>query len=83
MAKKQATSPALEFEFSAAELKGLLAKNPDKVLFTVSVEAVTTKAEEKVGALRISAKGVSKGKAKGSSRDAAADGTPKPPGWTL
>jgi hypothetical protein len=49
MAKKSTSSPALEFEFSAAELKGLLASNPQKVLFTVSVEAVTTKKGDQVG----------------------------------
>jgi hypothetical protein len=57
MAKKLSSSPALVFEYRAAALQQILASNPDKVVFTISVEAVEAKTGGTVGALRISAKG--------------------------
>jgi hypothetical protein len=61
MAKKTSAN-ALQFVFSAAELRDILGNNPDKVVFTVSVEAAVTKQGDKVGALRINAKGHKNGK---------------------
>jgi hypothetical protein len=79
MAKKSGRSPAFEFEFSGAELKKLLDKEPAKVRFTVSVEAVDKKGGGQVGALRISAKAVTA--SGGSTRSGnGIDGDPRPPG---
>ncbi len=92
MAKKSG-SAALVFEFRSSTLKRILDKNPDKVVFTVSVEAVEAKTGGLVGALRIKATGEKfKASAKGASgtstkRSAMTmsgsddEGNPKPPGF--
>ena len=69
---------ALQFVFDPGTLRRLLSQNPDKVVFTVTVEQEVTKTGEKVGALRIRAKGVAKGK-KAVARDGGAPGCPVPP----
>lgn len=51
---------AFQFVFEPKELKKVLDSNPEKVVFTVSIEEEVTKAGHKVGALKINAKGVSK-----------------------
>jgi hypothetical protein len=80
MAKKSGKSPAFEFDFKGAELQRLLATEPSIVRFTVSVEAVDKKGGGQVGALRISAKGIS-GSAKRSTRSGnGIEGEPHPPG---
>jgi len=56
MAKKSGNA-ALVFEYKATTLKRILDKNPDKVVFTVTVEAVEAKMGGLVGALRINAEG--------------------------
>lgn len=76
MAKKT-SAPALEFEFKASTLQAILSNNPDKVVFTVSVEAASVKGKP-AGVLRISAKGMRGGKPI-STRDIDG-GIPKPPG---
>jgi hypothetical protein len=80
MAKKSGRSPAFEFEFSGAELKKLLDKEPAKVVFTVSVEAVDKKGGGQVGALTIKAKGLSANGRPATRTDKGVDGGPKPPG---
>jgi hypothetical protein len=62
MAKKTNSATALQFVFSASELKGILSNSPDKILFTVTVEGAVTKTGENVGVLRIKATGYAKGK---------------------
>ena len=76
MAKKP-IKPAMEFEFRGSDLKRLLKTNPEKVLFTIWVEVVTTADGKKVGALRIKATKASVG---GVKDDVVIDGYPKPPG---
>ena len=89
MAKKLSSSPAFVFEFAGPALQRVLASSPDKVVFTVSVEAVEAKGGGKVGALRIKAKGVKSARrsaARATSAlalvggDGSASGIPKPPG---
>ncbi len=89
MAKKSTSSPAFVFEFWASTLQIILDGNPDKVVFTVAVEAVEAKAGGKVGALRINAKGVKVAKDKSSAKKSMAvfakpmddgSGSPHPPG---
>lgn len=80
MAKKSGRSPAFEFEFSAAELKKLLDKEPAKVVFTVSVEAVDKKGGGQVGALTIKAKGLSANGKPVTRTGNGVDGDPRPPG---
>jgi hypothetical protein len=93
MAKKSTSSPAFVFEFWASTLQTILDGNPDKVVFTVAVEAVEAKAGGKVGALRIKAKGVKSAKVKSTAKSSAAkstaafammiddgSGSPHPPG---
>jgi hypothetical protein len=93
MAKKSTPSPAFVFEFWASTLQKILDGNPDKVVFTVAVEAVEAKAGGKVGALRINAKGVKSAKVKSSANKSTArssanlamtiddgSGGPHPPG---
>ncbi len=80
MAKKSGRSPAFEFEFSGAELKKLLDKEPAKVRFTVSVEAVDKKGGGQVGALRISAKGISGSSNRTTRSGNGIEGEPHPPG---
>jgi hypothetical protein len=80
MAKKSGRSPAFEFEFSAAELKKLLDKEPAKVVFTVSVEAVNKKGGGQVGALRISAKALASNGRSTTRSGNGVDGGPHPPG---
>ncbi len=93
MAKKSTSSPAFVFEFWASTLQKILDGNPDKVVFTVAVEAVEAKAGGKVGALRINAKGVKVAKSKSSAKKSSAkstavfarslddgSGSPHPPG---
>jgi len=84
MAKKSG-SAALVFEFRSSTLKRILDKNPDKVVFTVSVEAVEAKTGGLVGALRIDAKGgkftgSGKGKPNPQTGDGGTGGEPHPPG---
>lgn len=76
MAKKT-SAPALEFEFKASTLQAILSNNPDKVVFTVSVEAASVKGKP-AGVLRINAKGMRGGRTiitRGLD-----GGIPKPPG---
>ncbi len=80
MAKQSGRSPAFEFEFSGAELKKLLDKEPAKVRFTVSVEAVDKKGGGQVGALRISAKGISGSSNRTTLSGNRIEGEPHPPG---
>jgi len=92
MAKKSG-SAALVFEFRSSTLKRILDKNPDKVVFTVSVEAVEAKTGGLVGALRINAEGAkfkASTKSKiGTSRSAltangsGSSGEPHPPGMPI
>jgi dTDP-4-dehydrorhamnose reductase len=77
MAKSSSTN-ALQFVFDPAKLRTLLSRNPDKVVFTVTVEQVVTKEGEKVGALKINAVGTTKGK-KTTTRDGGTNGCPVPP----
>jgi hypothetical protein len=53
---------AFQFVFEPKELKKVLEKNPDKVVFTVSIVEEVTKNGDKVGALKINAKGAWKRK---------------------
>lgn len=76
MAKKT-SAPALEFEFKASTLQAILSNNPDKVVFTVSVEAASVKGKP-AGVLRINAKGMRGGRTI-VTRDGGS-GVPKPPG---
>lgn len=81
MAKKSTPSTALQFVFSGAELKKIIDRNPDKVVFTITVEEAVTKDGKKVGALKITADPSFKGgkkKLMGGSGSGAA-GCPIPP----
>jgi hypothetical protein len=78
--KKSGRSPAFEFEFSGAELKKLLDREPAKVRFTVSVEAVDKKGGGQVGALRIKARGVTTRNGRTTSDGNGVNGDPHPPG---
>lgn len=80
MAKKAGKSPAFEFDFRGADLKKLLASEPAVVRFTVSVEAVDKKGGGQVGALRISAKGISGSSNRTTRRGNGINGDPRPPG---
>jgi hypothetical protein len=61
MAKSPTPSvQAFQFIFKPKDLKKVLDSNPDQVVFTVSIVQEVTKSGEKVGALKIDAKGVSK-----------------------
>jgi hypothetical protein len=80
MAKKSTPSTALQFVFSGAELKKITDRNPDKVLFTITVEEAVTKDGKKVGALKIQATPTFKGgKKKLMATPQATDGCPIPP----
>ncbi|MBS1556494.1 MAG: hypothetical protein JSU09_16355 [Bacteroidetes bacterium] len=80
MAKRITSAKAFEFVFDAEHLKEILDRGPDKVLFTVSIETAVTKDNQKVGALKIKAKGTFKGKATRAARgDDGALGCPIPP----
>ncbi len=81
MAKKLASSLAMEFEFRAEDLERLLSSKPKKVLFTVWLEQVTTDKGKKVGALRIKADTAAK--SKGTKGGGAVFGEPKPPGFGI
>lgn len=63
MAKQNTSAKAFEFVFDAEHLRDILDRGPEKVLFTVSIETAITKDNQKVGALKINAKGMFKGKA--------------------
>ena len=87
MAAQNPSNPALEFEFRGSDLERLLSSKPNKVLFTVWVETVTTDKGEKVGALRIKASNevTSTTSTTSTSRtaesgDGSVYGEPKPPG---
>ena len=79
MAKKEPETPAMEFEFRAADLERLLSSKPKKVLFTVWVEVVKTDKGERVGALRIKAN-TEMTSTRGVRDGHTAYGEPKPPG---
>jgi hypothetical protein len=51
---------AFQFIFKPKDLKKVLESDPDQVVFTVNIVEEVTKSGEKVGALKINAKGVSK-----------------------
>ena len=72
------SSNAFQFVFDAAQLKKLMSQNPDRVVFTVSVEQAITRTGKKVGALKILAKGTFK-KKKMATRDEGTPGCPVPP----
>ena len=67
---------ALQFVYDAKQLQRLLAQNPDKVVFTITVRQEVTKDGRKVGALDIKATGTFKGK---KPRDGGLFGCPVPP----
>lgn len=75
MAKETSTN-ALQFVYDPKQLRTILDKNPDKVVFTISVEQAVTKDGRKVGALNIDAKGTFKGK---KPRNGGQPGCPVPP----
>ena len=80
MAKQTTSAKAFEFVFDANDLKRILDLGPHKVLFTVSVETAVTKDNQKVGALKIKAKGTFKGRATRAARGGdGALGCPVPP----
>lgn len=80
MAKRITSVKAFEFVFDAEHLKEILDRGPDKVLFTVSIETAVTKDNQKVGALKIRAKGTFKGRGTGEARaNSGALGCPVPP----
>lgn len=80
MAKRITSAKAFEFVFDAEHLKEILDRGPDKVLFTVSIETAVTKDNQKVGALKIKAKGTFKGRGTGAPRGGdGALGCPVPP----
>jgi hypothetical protein len=80
MAKKSTPTTALQFVFSGAELKKITDRNPDKVLFTITVEEAVTKDGTKVGALKIQATPTFKGsKKKLMDSGSGTSGCPIPP----